>query len=259
MPKIKEDVQADHLRQFPTELSVLTAFLPIFDVTWAKRRRAHNTELSVYFLAPETEIRIQFGLEFEVMLAICDYPTVEARTIQAIEQIIQDVPARGRVEQTTLFLVSDDAQVQQWVENYASLNPQSRIPIAFSTKELRSNVNDKWYVRNSMMKQLYSRDLFKEKLPIVNDLFFFGRDQIVSEFTGAIRQSENRGLFGLRKTGKTSVLFKVQRLLQQEGGAALYFDCKSPSIRNLHWKDFLLRIIRELESLDSRQGEFSRR
>jgi predicted AAA+ superfamily ATPase len=74
--------------------------------------------------------------------------------------------------------------------------------------------------------------LFDYQLPLDSDLFFFGRDQIVADHLDAIRRSQNRGLFGLRKTGKTSILYKLKRQMEREGlGAFLYYDCKMPSIR----------------------------
>jgi hypothetical protein len=65
----------------------------------------------------------------------------------------------------------------------------------------------------------------------------------------AIKRSENRGIFGLRKTGKTSLLYKLERMLNSEGVAeVLYFDCKLPSIRKLRWFELLENISNELAS-----------
>jgi hypothetical protein len=43
------------------------------------------------------------------------------------------------------------------------------------------STNDAWFVRNRLLKQLFSRDLFDYTLPLDNDLFFFGRATIVAD------------------------------------------------------------------------------
>ena len=247
MGQIKQEVRDLHLVHHPNEEAFLKPFLTGFEVTWARRRRAYNTELSVYFLRPELFISQMFGFEHEVALFIADYPTLEARSMQAVDILIGEDPARGRVEQGIFFLVSPAADGRQWVSDYTSRNPQARIPIVFKVAELLSQATDAWLVRNILRDQLFSRDLFDYQLPLDSDLFFFGRDQIVADHLDAIRRSQNRGLFGLRKTGKTSILYKLKRHMEREGlGAFLYYDCKMPSIRMLKWNELLARIIKDI-------------
>jgi len=57
---IKSEVRDLHLNSFPQEEALLKPFLAGFDVTWGRRRRAQNTELSVFFLARQS--RNQEGL-----------------------------------------------------------------------------------------------------------------------------------------------------------------------------------------------------
>jgi hypothetical protein len=83
-------------------------------------------------------------------------------------------------------------------------------------------------------------------LPLEHDTYFFGRDDLLLDYRDAARRGENRGLFGLRKTGKTSFLFKLQRFLSREGAHVLYYDCKSPSIRQLHWHELLEKVGQDL-------------
>jgi len=53
----------------------------------------------------------------------------------------------------------------------------------------------------------------------------------------------------LRKTGKTSVLYKLQRLIKKDGiGSLYYYDAKLPSIRMLQWHELLAKISREIAS-----------
>ncbi len=233
---IKPDVWTEHLAKFPDEENWLKPFLPGFDVTWARRRRAYNTEVSQYFLKPHHNIQEAFGFEQELMLVYSPYPTLEARSIQAAEQLLQEEPARGRVERLTYLVVSDMPDAAEWIKNYVSGNQETRLIAAFSSQDLRARTADAWYVRNELGKQFYGRDLFDFRLPLEHDTYFFGRDAEVLAYRDAIRRGENRGLFGLRKMGKTSFLFKVERVARKESVAKfLYLDCQSPDVRTLRW------------------------
>lgn len=237
---IRPEVRAEHLSKYANEEAWLKPFLAGFDVTYARRRKAYNTDLSMYFLKPNAPIQEAFGFEQELMLVYSPYPTMEARSIQAAEQLIQEEPARGRVERLTYLVVSDMSDASDWVRNYVSANQETRLIAAFSSEQLRANSGDSWYVRNELGKQFYGRDLFDFRLPLEHDTYFFGRDAEVLSYRDSIRRGENRGLFGLRKTGKTSFLFKIERVARKENIAKFhYLDCQGPDIRTLRWYELV--------------------
>src|SRR5690606_26518590 len=58
------------------------------------------------------------------------------------------------------------------------------------------------------------------------------RENIVSELADQAKKGQNTGVFGLRKTGKTSLLYKLARHMDaHEIANSVYIDCKSPVIR----------------------------
>jgi hypothetical protein len=249
---IKTEVRDLHLSIYPQEEALLKPFLAGFDVTWGRRRRAQNTELSVYFLKPHSHTQEAFGFEQELLLAKSPYPALEARTIQAAEQILHESPARGRVERLTFLLVSDMFDPGQWVQDYVSANQETRLIAAFSANELKRRGGDGWYVRNELAKQFFGRDLFDYRLPLEHDIYFFGREAEVLAYRDAVRRGENRGLFGLRKTGKTSLLFKVERVVRSENIAnVIYVDCKSPAIRTLRWFELISHLTQQITDGDA--------
>ena len=63
MGRIVADVSTGHLVNYPEEELLLRPFVQNFDVTWARRRRAFGSELSVYFLKPEPHMEQAFGFE----------------------------------------------------------------------------------------------------------------------------------------------------------------------------------------------------
>lgn len=249
MGQIKPDIRQNHLTAYPAEESILSPFLHDFDVTWANRRLSHNTECSCYFLKPNAEMEQMFGLEHEVILVISNFSTLEPRAMLTADSLFGEYPAVGRVEQSFFILATDAVNSLKWTKDYTARNPQARIPIVFAISELRSS-SSTWLIRNGIRNQLFSRDLFNYQLPLQDDLYFFGRTQIITEHISAVKASQNRGLFGLRKTGKTSILYKIRRVLQRDGvGVMLYYDCKLPSIRMLRWHELLARIVTDVAEI----------
>ncbi|GFE73509.1 AAA family ATPase [Novosphingobium sp. TCA1] len=263
MGTIKNDVVARHLNKHDRERDLLTPFLTCFDVTWGTRYQRQKIDFSAYFLAPEQTVKDQFGIDAEILLIMSDFSELQNRTMQAIDEFMKSLPARGRIDPTTVFLVSPDPKLREWVASYAALNPQFRVTIALSHDEIKAGRGNPYFLRAAMSEQLYARDLFNDQLPLKSDTFFFGRDKIAAEFVTAVKTSNNRGLFGLRKTGKTSLLFKVRRMAQQDGAKVLYYDCKDPAIRTLGWTDFLEQIISDIHKVygrrpKQREGHVSR-
>ena len=107
MGLIVSDVKDNLLSTNPDEEELLKPFLDGFDITWGRRREGMNTELSVYFLKPASNIEESYGFSREIMLVYSDYKNIEPRAIQAAEQFITDMPAFGRVENLNYFLISE--------------------------------------------------------------------------------------------------------------------------------------------------------
>lgn len=245
--RIFEDVFWGHLREYPDEKPIISAFQGDYDVTWGKRRSAYGSEFSTYILRPEKDVRDIFGLGMEVALFLFDYPSLEPRTIQAINNALNDEPLKGRVEPAAYFLLSRDPQAKSWVSEYLMRTAQIRTPITLSFDEVRSAQANKYKLRDTIAAFAFRRDLFDYKLPIDNDIYFFGREATVSELVDQIKKGQNTGIFGLRKTGKTSLLYKVARMIEGNGTArAEYIDCKNPIIRKKSAEGLALHIASKL-------------
>lgn len=243
---IQKEVQDGHLARHPEELLWLRSFQSAFDITWASSRRAYGSDYSVYFLKPTGATKETFGFDQEIMLVYSKYDTLEARTLQSMEQFINDDPARGRVDRLFAALVSEASDPRQWLDKYTSTN-EARTIAVFSANELRAAASNAWYVRNVIAAQVFTRDLFDFRLPLERDTYFFGRTALLHKFKDGVQRGENRGLFGLRKTGKTSFLYKLRRELSEDGNTiSLFYDCKSPSVRQRTWSELLAKIIIDL-------------
>lgn len=246
MGRIQEEIRSSHLLEYPGEIEWLSAFQSAFDITWAHRRRAYGSNYSVYLIKPEPATEETFGVNREILLVYSPYDKLEARCLQSIEQFINDEPARGRVERFFSILVSEDPDAASWVSEYASTN-EARTTVVFNVKEILNTKSNAWFVRNKIAAQLFSRNLFDYRLPLEKDTYFFGRDALLHSFMDSVKRGENRGIFGLRKTGKTSFLYKLSRDLFDLGDTiVLFYDCKTPSIRQRSASELLRKITSDL-------------
>jgi len=248
MGSIRQEVRDSYLRDHSDDESLLTPFLSGFFVTWARVRKEYNALLKVFFMLPEDYMKEAYGFENEIMLVYAPFKTMEPRTLQAVEQIYAQSPAKGRVETLNYFLVSDAENIREWLDTYTSSRQESRIIISFVSRELREQKGNAWFIRNRLNEQFFGRDLFNYSLPLVEDVYFFGRQQLIMEYLDSIKRQENKAIFGLRKTGKTSFLFKLKRLIEKEEIAVtVYVDCKQPSLRKSHWYELLEDIAFQLK------------
>jgi hypothetical protein len=189
-----------------------------------------------------------FGFEQEIAIFLTGSAKMEPRVMQAIHQVLSEGGAVGRVDPSVYLIVSQQQNALEWVENYIYQNPQLSFPVVLTTSALnRLLPTNPWTIRNLIGEQLYFRDLFDYQLPIHNDLEFFGRRALIAGIVDSVRKGRNTGLFGLRKTGKSSVLEKVRRTLNTTRLAhVLFYDCKLPSVRELKANEFLRRILTDL-------------
>ena len=122
-------------------------------------------------------------------------------------------------------------------------DPEQPVVIPFTFDELNSPYDD-FFLRNRFRRHFYTRDLFAFLSPLRRDLYFFGRSQLLQEIINKHRSGEHTGLFGLRKSGKTSIIYAIERHLRIHGGDFLSIDCESPSVHGLRWFELLEKLVR---------------
>lgn len=240
MGSIKADVKSVFLGKYPEQELMLKPFLNGFDVTYAEKKCINNTVIFAYMLKPEQYLSEAFGIDKEILMAYSSYDTLQPRTIQAVNMLFNIFPFKNRVDTLNCFVVSKDATITAYAGITSFTEDQSRSIVPFEYDEIVANANDNWYIRNKLRKNFFDVDLFGYLLPLRDETSFFGRQQIVARYIDAIKRCENRGVFGVRKTGKTSLLFKIDRIIrEQQLGFVFFYDCKSPSYRKLHWNELL--------------------
>lgn len=244
---IQQEVRDFHLKKHPSHLEFLRRFLNGFSVTWGKKRKLYSSIYYEFFLKPEKHMSELFGFDQEILLLYAPYNVLEPRTLNAADRILSSDQPKKRVEKYTYFLLTNAENPQEWISAHELSNVEEKTIVAFNKDELIKNKGNDYYLRNILAEQLHGRDLFDYRLPLKSDVYFFGRKKIVMDYFHSAKRSENRGVFGLRKTGKTSLLYKIKRLIEtDEEGIVIIYDGKNPLIRNLDWLSLISKITEDL-------------
>ncbi len=248
MPGEVHDSARPFLSSHRREADLLRPFLEAgFDVSWANTRTYERTTITVFLLRASPDLAESYGFEYELVLAYSRFDAVEPRTIRAIEHVFTTDPAKGRVEPLLCFLISEATNADAWVSSYLLENKESRIVVPFTAATLLAKGTNAWTVRNQLQKHFLLLDRYKYTLPLREDTYFFGRGHELGQILDFCRRSENAAVFGLRKTGKTSFLWKLQRLLEKDSKHRVeVFDGQSPSLRKRHWNQALEYIAKRL-------------
>ena len=202
-----------------------------------------RSEYRFFLMKPTRAITELFNLERELVVVFSDYASFEPRTLDAFD-LAQEGLAGLRVENICRILISKDLNVESKIESLLKADPEQPIVIPFSYSELLTSY-DEFFFRNRFRRHFYTRDLFAFRSPLKKDLYFFGRNELIQDIVNRHRSGEHTGLFGLRKSGKTSIIYAIERHLTVHGEHFLSIDCESPSVHKLRWNELLLRIATE--------------
>lgn len=201
-----------------------------------------------YFLIKPTDVyREMFNLEREIVVIFSPYENFEPRSLDAIDWAFKR-HQELRLERICSILISKDPQVEFKLQDLLKKDQEAQIVIPFSYSELLSRRDDAFFFRNRFKNHFYTRDLFAVEAPLKTDLYFFGRNNLIHSLVNRHRSNEVSGLFGLRKTGKTSVIFGVQRALSRIGAKSIFIDCQNPAFHRCRWNKALAYITSEIKN-----------
>lgn len=198
-----------------------------------------NARMSYYLMKPSTSFAEGFNLDREIITVFSDYPNFEPRTLDTFDSASRAYQ-NMRIESVCRILISGDKNVEEKIQNLLKNDPESPIVIPFTYDEIQTC--DENFIKNRFRKHFYSRDLFGFLSPLKKDLYFFGRSDLIIAQINRHSSGEHSGLFGLRKSGKTSIIYAIERRLKSMGSHFVSMDCEIPSIHRLRWHELLHRI-----------------
>lgn len=204
------------------------------------------SEYDYFLMKPTPMFSEMFNIEREVIVVLSPYPNFEPRSLDVFDAAQRKL-SDHRVESVCRVLVSDDPDTERKVTDLLKTDPEQPIVIPFTYDELCLPYDD-FFLRNRFRSHFYTRDLFAFLSPLRRDLYFFGRSQLLQEIINKHRTGEHTGLFGLRKSGKTSIIYAIERHFIAHDGSFLSIDCESPSVHGLRWYELLEKLVHDYKS-----------
>ncbi|HEY9832365.1 MAG TPA: hypothetical protein V6D26_17395 [Stenomitos sp.] len=207
-----------------------------------------NSEYKYILIKATRLYQDMFNFERELIVIFSFYDNFQPRSIDAIDFVIDNVLSEVqalRIERICSVILSKDDQVEAKIRNILKESQESQVIIPISYSEILNN-NDSFFLRNKFRKNFYTRDLFDFESPLKKDLYFFGRTDLINRIVNRHFSNENSGLFGLRKAGKTSVIFGVQRALDRIGAKSVLISCDDTSFQFRRWNKCFYYIITEI-------------
>jgi len=230
-----------NLKGNSSEVRISKIFSSHFGITFSREERFKNKHYTFNFLQPSAAYKESFNMFDEFLMIFSDFDTYDERVLDYVDKLLTEYS--NRLDPVVIMLISKDINIKNIVKERSLSNKDSRIIIPFTYNEIINENFSKDVIQERLREFFYQRDLFAMESPLKSDNYFYGRKDIVHTLYDKYNIGEQSGLFGLRKTGKTSVLFAVERLVHKKKGNSIYIDCQSPSIYKLKWFELLEKII----------------
>lgn len=160
-----------------------------------------------------------FGFTREVMFFYCPYDDLQTRTLEVAKNEIRN--SRREITPDIVFFFARDPRSEERLRDWASRSRNLLIiPLNPRVEE-----NPQIFIEK-IQESIYTRDLFYETTPVSGGKFF-GRATLLDELKDDVMNQRVSGLFGLRKSGKTSILKKLQEVLPNDQFITVFIDLET--------------------------------
>lgn len=182
----------------------------------------------------------QFNLRREIIVIFSEYEHFEPRTFDAISAVYKRNAQHFRIDRMCSIIVSKDNNVEKEIHYILKNDTEMQVVIPFHYSELQGGKREN-LITKRFIEYFYERDLFAFESPLKKDIYFFGRREYVHELISRHNSGENSGVFGLRRSGKTSVLQAIERAAQFTDTKCVFIDCQD--LYHYSWNMALFFII----------------
>jgi len=225
----------------PRESEIANNLATVWSICFARLYRSGKVAYPYLFLEATDEFKDGFNFHHNLLCIFHPFDIVDARLMDAIDQILDS--NSNRLDRLCVFLVTNASTVE------AQINPENdvRIHVPFKYQELAGGVAGKRELIESRLRaHLYPLDLFATSSVLKTDRSFFGRKEDVQSYVSQYDRGENSSLFGLRRIGKTSLLWAIVRELKHRQAPVVLIDCSDTKFHKATWNKCLFRVKEQL-------------
>ena len=176
-----------------------------------KKFQRHNAAYVALTCKPSKSLARSLSLEREVLALIASYNDIHARALSiAVDYIEQHTP---RLQKDFCILIHNDPEGDIKLRSWAKEVNMTCCPI-YNKKTSGMPASDA--LRHKLSSEIFSANPFAVTGPVVDDRDFFGRRNDAIEIHRLLTTGRIHSIFGLRKTGKTSLLNRVISIAREE-------------------------------------------
>jgi membrane-associated PAP2 superfamily phosphatase len=242
---IRSKVDNYHFARFSDDRPQVTPLLAWFDVTHAQRTRVGAVAPTLYYLKPgSNEIARYLGVDpdREVVYLFSPFEHLEAREFETVYEARDKDPLR--LDHHLALIGSSDPNAGDIVKAFLVQDLERTPIVGFSSAELK-NIRSPDDIYTLFRGRHHIRDYFALEGPLTEEALFFGRAELLSTITSRVTGGQNTGVFGLRRIGKTSLLYAIQRRCSAGRIAHAFYKDMSPTF-NLRWWEVLELLVHEV-------------
>ncbi len=217
---ILEKSKAEIVRRYPSFGNELFSFLERDESTicFARKWKHH---LSALRIGPSRAIADQFGISLEIPLLVATF----AGTTGLEPRVLRDLDKSTELRKSTTadkdfaILVASDRRAEDFVRDRKRFS----YPIlTIYTDDLEAGKYSQTTLRAEIAKLMRSMNHFDNSNEIREAADFFGRVDDLEALTSLAVGGQCVGIFGLRRAGKTSLMYRVAEALRDRGIESIY-------------------------------------
>ena len=221
-------------------------------ITFTSNMKYGQVECNYLLVKPTSSLEETIGISREIVVILHPHESFEARDLEIFEKIYKQFPNENRIDRICYVIISKCKDIEEQLSVYNSGKKESQVIIPFTYGSFSNANSNPYFLRNMFWKYFHSRDLFGLKSPLKEDYYFFGRNELSTKIIHNHKSGENTGLFGLRKTGKTSIIYDIIRKAPQWEARGVLIDCENTSFNMRRWNKALYYVVKRVyEALGS--------
>lgn len=262
--RLKEDPEriTVHLKPSSGEKEILDKLKRYLYISYVNDYDLGDGTLFPYSLAGTTSMLKQFirgQYEFLIVFSHFDNGDWQQNTIKAAKQIRHlRIITERRPLVNFYILISNARSLKSEIDRIKGGTDAAIIPFTFD-EILQNDYNSlRALILSRFSEYYFENNMLGETDPIEEDTLLFGdRGKIADSIVERCKNGSHSGIFGLRRSGKTSVLKAVLRRLDFNEIKYAQFESRTELATLDSWKTALFDIAKKVRSktLDIRQGD----